>query len=101
MSATGLIRYLIVCLDCSVTAKETDYRPNRLEAGKAAVERFMLEYFDQNPISQVQNCEVMRSQSPAVRVSLSLFYLEPGIIYDAFFLHRCHWHSLAIEWRRS
>jgi len=36
-----------------VCSKETDYRPNRLEAAKAAVERFMREYFDQNPISQV------------------------------------------------
>lgn len=34
-------------------AKETDYRPNRLESTKAAIERFMREYFDQNPISQV------------------------------------------------
>lgn len=49
----GLIRYLIVCLDCSVHAKDTDHRPNRLESSKAAVERFMREYFDQNPISQV------------------------------------------------
>jgi hypothetical protein len=52
----GLIRYLIVCLDCSVHAKDTDYRPNRLEASKAAIERFIREYFDQKPISQVGEC---------------------------------------------
>jgi len=49
----GLIRYMMVFLDCSVSAKDTDYRPSRLEVMKSTAQKFVLEYFDQNPISQL------------------------------------------------
>jgi transcription initiation factor TFIIH subunit 2 len=49
----GLIRYLVLAIDCSASASEKDFRPNRIMATKAACERFILQYFDQNPISQL------------------------------------------------
>ena len=35
----GLIRYLVVCLDCSLSSAEKDYRPCRLETAKVRVDR--------------------------------------------------------------
>jgi transcription initiation factor TFIIH subunit 2 len=49
----GLIRYLVLFLDCSASARENDYRPSRFEEIKKVSEKFVLEYFDQNPISQL------------------------------------------------
>lgn len=49
----GLIRYLVLIIDCSLSATEKDYRPCRLEACKLTLHRFVSEFFDQNPISQV------------------------------------------------
>ena len=52
----GLIRYLVIALDCSASAAEKDLRPCRLEVVKTCVKRFIREYFDQNPISQLSLC---------------------------------------------
>ncbi len=49
----GLIRFLVVALDCSISAAEKDYAPSRLQACKIATEKFVHEYYDQNPISQM------------------------------------------------
>lgn len=49
----GLIRYLVLAIDCSVSAAEKDYRPNRLSVIKSVLEDFILHFFDQNPISQI------------------------------------------------
>ena len=49
----GLIRYLVVAIDSSKSAAENDYKPCRLEVSKACVQKFIGEYFDQNPISQL------------------------------------------------
>jgi transcription initiation factor TFIIH subunit 2 len=49
----GLIRYMVLAIDCSATAAEKDYRPNRITAMKIACERFIFHFFDQNPISQL------------------------------------------------
>jgi transcription initiation factor TFIIH subunit 2 len=49
----GLIRYLIVAIDCSLEASEKDMKPNRLEVIKSSLKKFIREYFDQNPISQL------------------------------------------------
>ena len=49
----GLIRYMVLAIDCCAAASEKDYRPNRIMAMKVACERFILHYFDQNPISQL------------------------------------------------
>lgn len=50
----GLIRYLCVAIDVSASAAETtDYRPNRLVVMRESVKRFITDYFDENPISQL------------------------------------------------
>lgn len=49
----GLIRYLVIALDCSLSSLDNDYKPCRMEASKACLEKFILEFFDQNPISQI------------------------------------------------
>ena len=49
----GLIRYFVVAFDSSSNSMETDFRPNRLDAIKDGIRQFILEYFDQNPISQL------------------------------------------------
>lgn len=52
----GLIRYLVVAIDCSASSGDKDYRPTRLEASKVLVGQFIVNYFDQNPISQLSLC---------------------------------------------
>jgi transcription initiation factor TFIIH subunit 2 len=49
----GLIRYLVVAVDASIAGAEKDMRPCRLEMMKGALHKFIREYFDQNPISQL------------------------------------------------
>eukprot|EP01036_Dinobryon_divergens_P031227 gene31227-40592_t len=51
----GLIRYMIVALDCSAAAGQMDvsYRPNRLETVKNSIQKFIIDFFDQNPISSL------------------------------------------------
>jgi transcription initiation factor TFIIH subunit 2 len=49
----GLIRYMIVFIDASLSASANDYRPSRLEVVKSSIEKFVVDYFDQNPISQL------------------------------------------------
>ena len=49
----GLIRYLVLAVDCSASCSDRDFRPSRLEACKAAAGQFCLDFFDQNPISQL------------------------------------------------
>jgi len=49
----GLIRYMVIAIDSSKSASDTDYKPCRLEVTKACVQKFIGEYYDQNPISQL------------------------------------------------
>lgn len=49
----GLIRYSVLAIDCSTNALDRDLRPSRLEVCKSAGVKFIREYFDQNPISQL------------------------------------------------
>ena len=49
----GLIRYLMLVVDCSSSSADRDFRPSRLEASKAAAGQFIVDFFDQNPISQL------------------------------------------------
>jgi transcription initiation factor TFIIH subunit 2 len=49
----GLIRYLVVAVDSSDSSGEKDFKPCRLEAVKINLKKFISEYFDQNPISQL------------------------------------------------
>ncbi len=49
----GLIRYFVLGIDLSSSALEKDFRPSRLESVKLSLRKFIIEYFDQNPISQL------------------------------------------------
>jgi len=49
----GLIRYLLVAVDCSSAAAEKDFSPSRLAVCRGAVSKFVLEFYDQNPISSL------------------------------------------------
>jgi transcription initiation factor TFIIH subunit 2 len=49
----GLIRYLVLFLDCSSSSRENDFKPSRFDTVKRVSEQFILNYFDQNPISQL------------------------------------------------
>ena len=49
----GLIRYMVVAVDTSLSACENDFRPSRLHAAKFALTQFISDFYDQNPISQL------------------------------------------------
>jgi len=49
----GLIRYMVVLVDGSISSQEKDFRPSRFEVSKSAIEKFITEFYDQNPISQL------------------------------------------------
>ncbi|KAL7748046.1 hypothetical protein RI367_006592 [Sorochytrium milnesiophthora] len=49
----GIIRHLVIVVDLSESILEKDLKPSRLELTRASLELFILEYFDQNPISQL------------------------------------------------
>ena len=48
----GVIRYIYIILDFSAAQSVTDFRPNRRTVTLAAIETFLISYFDQNPLSQ-------------------------------------------------
>ena len=49
----GIIRHVIIILDMSVAMGEKDYRPNRFIVALNFITQFVLEFFEQNPISQM------------------------------------------------
>jgi len=49
----GIIRHLFVVLDLSLSMEEKDLVPSRVELAVDQLQGFILEYFDQNPISQL------------------------------------------------
>ena len=49
----GIIRHVFVVLDISSNMSERDLHPSRIELMLQILEAFILEYFDQNPISQL------------------------------------------------
>jgi transcription initiation factor TFIIH subunit 2 len=49
----GLIRFLVVAMDASANAAEKDFRPSRLQAAKHGLVKFVSDFYDQNPISQL------------------------------------------------
>jgi transcription initiation factor TFIIH subunit 2 len=49
----GIIRHLVLVLDLSEAMTEKDMRPNRLIVMIRAVQEFVTDYFEQNPISQL------------------------------------------------
>ena len=60
-------RNLCLVLDLSAASEETDLRPSRLQVMLKAVEEFIREYFDSNPISQL--CVVSTHDSIADKIS--------------------------------
>lgn len=64
----GLIRYLAVAMDASESAAVSDdYRPNRLVVMKECLKRFISDYFDENPISQL--CLMIMHKRVAERIT--------------------------------
>lgn len=49
----GIIRTLIVIIDGSLTMLEKDLRPTRFSMTLSLLQEFVVEFFDQNPISQL------------------------------------------------
>lgn len=49
----GMIRYLLVILDVSMSVSAQDFRPSRLSVMLSLTKSFIREFFDQNPLSQL------------------------------------------------
>ncbi|KAG2173579.1 hypothetical protein INT43_004997 [Umbelopsis isabellina] len=49
----GIIRHFFLVIDLSEAMNEKDLRPSRLELTLTYAKQFVMEYFDQNPISQL------------------------------------------------
>ncbi|PRP79298.1 TFIIH subunit [Planoprotostelium fungivorum] len=49
----GMTRYVFVVLDLSKSILDKDMKPSRLTVAVKTVEAFILDYFDQNPLSQM------------------------------------------------
>lgn len=49
----GIIRHLFLILDLSEAMNEKDLRPSRVELTLTYAQQFVIEFFDQNPISQL------------------------------------------------
>jgi transcription initiation factor TFIIH subunit 2 len=55
----GMMRYVIVVLDATSSMEDKDLRPDRFTCSKAILDKFIDEFFDQNPLSQL-SLHVMR-----------------------------------------
>lgn len=49
----GMIRYIYIILDCSQSMNKRDLKPNRMVVAQQMIEKFIQEFFDQNPLSQL------------------------------------------------
>eukprot|EP01084_Bolivina_argentea_P010172 18948_1 len=49
----GMIRYIYIILDCSQSMNKRDLKPNRMVVAQQMIEKFITEFFDQNPLSQL------------------------------------------------
>lgn len=49
----GIIRHLFLIIDLSEAMNEKDLRPSRVELSLTYAQQFVIEFFDQNPISQL------------------------------------------------
>jgi transcription initiation factor TFIIH subunit 2 len=56
----GLLRHVLLVLDCSSASEATDLRPSRAEAMASACTTFIRGFFDQNPISSLGLLRVRR-----------------------------------------
>ena len=62
----GLLRHVLLVLDCSAASEQTDLRPTRAEAMEAAARAFIRAFFDQNPISSLGLLRVRRGAAEKV-----------------------------------
>ena len=53
MFEKGVVRYLCLVLDVSTAMNNKDLKPSRWSFTVGLVENFIVEYFDQNPLSQL------------------------------------------------
>ncbi|RQM26225.1 hypothetical protein B5M09_009815 [Aphanomyces astaci] len=53
VAPSGLIRYVYVVVDLSKGMSQKDWKPHRCAVVTEEVQRFVADYFDQNPISQL------------------------------------------------
>ncbi|KAJ3268397.1 hypothetical protein HDV01_003060 [Terramyces sp. JEL0728] len=49
----GIIRHLVIIIDCSRTMAELDLRPNRLDHTLTLLSSYFSEFLDQNPLSSI------------------------------------------------
>lgn len=50
----GFLRYLFIIIDCSESMlNKKDLKPNRMIVTQKVVQKFIIQYFDQNPLSQM------------------------------------------------
>ena len=49
----GMIRYIFIILDCSSSMNRRDLKPNRMVVAQQMIDKFIREFFDQNPLSQL------------------------------------------------
>lgn len=49
----GMIRYVILVVDCSTAMTEVDFKPSRFAAAVELVRAFVREFLDQNPLCQL------------------------------------------------
>ena len=85
----GMIRYLYVIIDCTESMNITDIKPNRKLCVLELLKLFIVEYFDQNPLSQLgiittHNSIAYKlselSGSPQQQIMKLHDYIENGII---------------------
>jgi hypothetical protein len=83
----GIVRYLYIILDCSVAMDDNDMRPSRRAAAIDALDVFLREFFEQNPISHVglivthnERAEKLTSLSGKQFVSLGCFGISPAVL---------------------
>jgi len=76
----GMCRFVVLGIDMSRSVDQKDFQPSRLDHIKAAVEKFILDFFDQNPLSQLSLvfgknavAEVVSEMSGHARKHLEIF----------------------------
>ena len=59
----GIIRYMQIIIDLSESVVSNDLRPTRLQVLKTELHRFVTNYFDQNPLSELGLITTKKSNS--------------------------------------
>ncbi len=64
----GIIRYMQIIVDLSESVVSNDLKPTRLHVLKTELERFVTNYFDQNPLSEI-GLITTKNQTAEIKVS--------------------------------